>query len=179
MDEVNANHGYHELEEKQLSKTKPVIGNDFEKVELLDKNEYNKLKKKYKITMLDEGSFDSTDKQLQMVEMDSEITPVPEFPFNWAHDENSKGKGSFTMQLSCSKLLLLFKDSDKPEYGTAEVLVDGKKVMEADPLKVGWTHCNAVIVFNERAAKSHVIEIRMLKGMEDKKFTILGFGIVE
>ena len=179
MDEVNANHGYHELEEKQLSRTKPVIGNDFEKVELLDKNEYNKLKKKYKITMLDEGSFDSTDKQLQMVEMDSEITPVPEFPFNWAHDENSKGKGSFTMQLSCSKLLLLFKDSDKPEYGTAEVLVDGKKVMEADPLKVGWTHCNAVIVFNEKAAKPHVIEIRMMKGMEDKKFTILGFGVVE
>ena len=57
--------------------------------------------------------------------------------------------------------------------------MDGKKVMEPDPLKVGWTHCNAVIVFNEKAAKSHVIEIRMMKGMEDKKFTILGFGVVE
>ena len=129
--------------------------------------------------MVDEGSFDSIDKQLQMVEMDSEITPVPEFPFNWAHDENSKGKRSFSIQLTCSKLLLLFKDSDRPEYGTAEVLVDGQKMYEADPLKVGWTHCNAAIVFNDKSSKSHVIVVRMKEGFEDKKFTILGFGVVE
>lgn len=179
FDEVNASHGYHELEEKVLSKTKPVIGNDFEKVELIDRNEVERLRKKYKITMVDEGSFDSIDKQLQMVEMDSEITPVPEFPFNWAHDENSKGKRSFSIQLTCSKLLLLFKDSDRPEYGTAEVLVDGQKMYEADPLKVGWTHCNAAIVFNDKSSKSHVIVVRMKEGFEDKKFTILGFGVVE
>ncbi len=179
FDEVNSSHGYHELEERQLSKTKPVIGNDFEKVELIDKNEINRLKKKYKIAMLDEGSFNGTDTQLQRVEMDSVITPVPEFPFNWAHNETATGKGPFSMQLTCSKLLLVFKDSDRPEYGTAEVIVDGEKLYEADPLKVGWTHCNAAIVFNEKVSKSHVVEIRMKEGHEDKKFTILGFGVVE
>ena len=179
FDEVNASHGYHELEERQLSKTKPVIGNDFEKVELIDKKEIDRLKKKYKITMLDEGSFDGTDEMLQRVEMDSEITGVPEFPYNWAHNETSTGSGSFSMQLTCSKLLLVFKDSDRPEYGTAEVLVDGQIMYEADPLKVGWTHCNAAIVFNEKTSKAHAIEIRMKEGHEDKKFTILGFGVVE
>ena len=74
---------------------------------------------------------------------------------------------------------MVFKDSDRPEYGTAEVIVDGEKLYEADPLKVGWTHCNAAIVFNEKVSKSHVVEIRMKEGHEDKKFTILGFGVVE
>ena len=51
--------------------------------------------------------------------------------------------------------------------------------MDADPLKVGWTHCNAVILFNEKESKSHLIEIKMADGNENKKFTILGFGAVE
>ena len=66
-----------------------------------------------------------------------------------------------------------------PDEGCADIFVDSKLVKTVNPREIGWTHCNAVIVFNEKAAKPHVIEIRMMKGMEDKKFTILGFGDVE
>ena len=58
------------------------------------------------------------------------------------------------------------------------IYVDGEKVMDADPLKVGWTHCNAVILFDNEKTANHSIEIKMAKGMENKKFTILGFGVV-
>ena len=51
--------------------------------------------------------------------------------------------------------------------------------MDADPLKVGWTHCNAVIVFNNQESACHNLEIKMAEGMNNKRFTILGFGVVE
>ncbi len=165
------------LDEKELDKITPVIGADFEKVELVDKHELKRLSKKYHITLMSEGSFNSEDKELQMVEMDKKIEPVAEFPYNWAHA--STENDPFRLKLTCSKLLLLFKDSGSTAYGTAEVYVDGKKIMDADPLKVGWTHCNAVILFNEKESASHVVEICMAKGHENKKFTILGFGVVE
>ncbi len=192
MDEVNGNATSLDtgIDETELSKIQPVIGADFEKVELIDRHELARLKKKYHISMLEEGSFNDIDKELQMVEMDTNIEPVPEFPYNWAHlpksvqntdsaSDEAIDNTSFRMKITCSKLLLLFKDSGSTVYGTAEVYVDDKKVMDADPLKVGWTHCNAVIVFNEKKSASHVIEIKMAPGMENKKFAILGFGVVE
>ncbi|WP_342417791.1 hypothetical protein NST83_12300 [Paenibacillus sp. FSL R10-2782] len=50
--------------------------------------------------------------------------------------------------------------------------------MAADPHEVNWTHCNAVILFNERESREHTLEIRMAASHEDKRFTILGFGYV-
>ncbi|SFD11658.1 hypothetical protein SAMN02910398_04105 [Butyrivibrio sp. YAB3001] len=165
-------------EEKPIESILPVIGKDFENVELIDARDMIKMKSKYRISGVETGSFDGIDKELQMVEMDKEIVPVPEFPYNWYHSEKSTGVGSFKMNITCSKLLLLFKDSGNPAFGTAQVFVDGKLVMEADPLKVGWTHCNAVIIFNNEKTESHSIEIKMAEGMENKRFTILGFGVV-
>ncbi len=161
-----------------LEKITPAIGKDFEKVELIDRKEFDRLEDKYEITNLEVGSFDKEDDNLQRVEMDSEIKPVAEFPYNWCHEEGA-GEDPFRISLSCSKLLLVFKDSDLPSHGTAEVIVDGEKLKDANPLEVGWTHCNPVIIFNEDECKHHDIEIRMAKGMEDKKFTILGFGVVK
>ncbi len=181
MDEVNGKTTGLEdgIDEKELSLIKPVIGADFEKVELIDRNELSRLKKKYHISGLEEGSFNSIDKELQMVEMDKKIEPVAEFPYNWSHNEKSTSDESFKMKIKCSKLLLLFKDSGSTNHGAAEVYVDGEKVMDADPLKVGWTHCNAVIVFNNQESACHNLEIKMAEGMNNKRFTILGFGVVE
>ncbi len=179
LDTVNCEHFANGIDEKELEKISPVIGADFEKVELVDRQELKRLSKKYKIKDISEGSFDAVDKDLQMVEMDDSINPVAEFPYNWAHSEKSEGTGSFEMKLTCSKLLLVFKDSGNSAYGTAEVFVDGKKVYDADPLSVGWTHCNAVIIFNNDKAAEHHIEIKMAQDMDSKRFTILGFGVVE
>ncbi|WP_029324611.1 SGNH/GDSL hydrolase family protein [Butyrivibrio sp. AE3004] len=159
-----------ENEEDLLSK-EPAIGADFEKVYLLDRKDLSS-------ATIEEGAFTDTDKMLQMVEMDSEVVPVPEFPNNWHYDGSDENPAPFKMKISCTKLLLVMKDSGDNIFGTAEVYVDGRKVLDADPLVNGWTHCNPLIILNGAEVALHEVEIRMAKGHENKKFTILGFGVV-
>ncbi len=160
--------------ETKLDAIAPVIGADFENIELLDKKELHRLKDKYEIAEVVEGSFDLTDTDLQAVEMDKDILMTPEFPYNWCHEQ--KGE-PFRMTLKCKKLLLVFKDSASAKVGTAEVFVDGKLVRVADPHINGWTHCNAVVLVNEDESKAREVTIQMNSGHENKKFTILGFGV--
>jgi lysophospholipase L1-like esterase len=178
LDVVNAEPSGYE-EEIDPAKTEPAIGADFEKVVLVDRKELPRLKDRFNIELVSEGSFTATDKDLQHVEMDSEIVPVPEFPYNWSHEEGADSSDPFVMKITCSKLLLVFKDSGLPSHGVANVYVDGKKAIEADPLKNGWTHCNAVIIHNGKRSKEHEVKIQLAPGSEGKKFTILGFGVVE
>ncbi|WP_081860961.1 SGNH/GDSL hydrolase family protein [Butyrivibrio sp. AE2032] len=159
-----------------LNKIRPAIGADFESIELLDRKELEELKDKYDIVIDDEGSFNCKDTDLQAVEMDKDIKMIPEFPNNWCHPENGED-AAFKMSLTCKKLLLVFKDSAYASHGVAEVFVDDKLILEADPHINGWTHCNAVVLLNEEKSARREVRISMKEGHEDKKFTILGFGV--
>ncbi len=86
------------------------------------------------------------------------------------------GGGSFRMTIRCSKLMLVFKDSGRSDFGSADIWVDGLRVRTADPHENNWTHCNATLLLNESDCKEHAVEIRMADGHEDKRFTILGFA---
>lgn len=151
----------------------PVIGADFERVKLLDRKDMPD-----GVTVRC-GSFDSTDRELQAVEMDKELACTPEFPYNWMHGEAEPETDPFTLEIVCRALLLIFKDSGEVKAGRADVFVDGEKRLTADPLVNGWIHCNPVILIQEEEAKKHVIRIQMAAGDEKKEFTILGFGYVE
>ncbi|WP_026653066.1 SGNH/GDSL hydrolase family protein [Butyrivibrio proteoclasticus] len=177
MDAVNEGHCKSEGEERKLSDIRPAIGNDFDYISLLDRKELPMLKERYRISGIELGDFADVDKEVQMAELDYSEDGSPQFPYNWAKTSSESTKSPFRMKALCSKLLLVFKDSGSPEYGTAEVYVDGKLCLVADPLVVGWTHCNALIVLNEKDAAIHEIKVSMKEGFEDKKFTILGFGI--
>ncbi|MCR5343639.1 MAG: SGNH/GDSL hydrolase family protein [Butyrivibrio sp.] len=157
--------------EGDLLGREPAIGADFEKVYLVDRKDISSAE-------VSEGAFAGTDKVLQMVEMDSEVVPVAEFPNNWYYDGNSDDPEPFRMKISCQKLLIINKDSGEPDFGTAEVFVDGRKVLDVDPHVNGWTHCNPLISLNGAEVGLHEVEVRMAKGDERKKFTILGFGVV-
>ena len=152
----------------------PVIGADFEKVRLLDEKDYAGLTD----TEIICGDFAGKDPALQKVEMDSEVVQVPEFSYHWHYDGSKDMPVPFRMDITCSKLLLVFKDSGNVEFGKALMYVDGELVLEPDPLATGWEHCNAVIAFNKEKTMRHKVEIRMAEGDEHKKFTILGFGVV-
>lgn len=158
---------------EQLLKKKPVIGNTFENIQLLDR-----------ITDTDAawiacGCFDGTDKQLQCVEMDEDLTGTPQFSYNWMYQGAAEpGQTYFEMKIKCRSLIMVYKDSGEPEAGTADVYVDGSKVMTADPHINGWVHCNPVILINKQEIGEHVVRICPTKGQEDKSFTILGFGYV-
>lgn len=176
-----------------LGNITPPKGNAFERVKLLDRNIYRLAQEErqqgtdvseisYPQVQIDCGDFTDTDEELQAVEMDMNLEPTKEFPYNWMYvggrDEKESVK-PFVMDIVCTSLLLVFKDSADIHTGCAEVWVDGEKVLYADPHINGWTHCNAVICFKNKERKSYHVEIRMADGQSDKKFTILGFGYVE
>ena len=105
--------------EVDLENIKPVIGADFEHIQLLDKKELEKLGGIFSIKGPDVGSFDKEDTDLQCVELDKEIQQTPEFPNNWCHLEDTDASEPFKMTITCSKLLLVFKDSASATHGTA------------------------------------------------------------
>ena len=173
----------------RLDEIVPPKGKTFEHVRLLDRSVYEVIKGQQATgsaqnslqVEIDCGDFTMTDKELQAVEMDMNLEPTEEFPNNWMYrgipgDNNTAAP--FVMDIVCTSLLLVFKDSADIHVGCAEVWADGGKVLLADPHINGWTHCNAVICFREKELRSHHVEVRMAKGQEDRKFTILGFGYV-
>ncbi|EKQ56863.1 MULTISPECIES: SGNH/GDSL hydrolase family protein [unclassified Clostridium] len=147
----------------------PVIGNSFVDIHLIDK------KDNACGAVIEQGSFKETDKDLQFVEMDVNPFGTPQFPYNWMHTPES-GNESFCLIVNSRNLLLVFKDSGRMDFGKAEVYVDGKYVLTANPREVGWTHCNAAILYQEESSREHKIEIKMAADSQDKYFTILGFG---
>ncbi len=159
-----------DLEEPDIGSIRPPYGAEFQNVKLLDRKQSGAALK------LSCGDFTETDEELQAVEMDENLFPTKEFPNNWMH---CQGDAPFEMDIRCSALILIFKDSASPETGCAEVYVDGEKVLFADPKVNGWTHCNPLICFRGREYKEYHVEVRMQPGDENKKFTILGFGYVE
>jgi len=159
-----------DCDEKDISLDKePAIGNFFVGIHLIDKND-NECG-----SVIEQGSFKETDGELHFVEMDNNIFGTPQFPYNWMHTPKS-GNESFRLTINSRSLLLVFKDSGRMDFGKADIYVDNKLVLTADPLAVGWTHCNAVILYKEESSREHQIEIKMIADSQDKYFTILGFG---
>ena len=80
------------------------------------------------------------------------------------------------MRILCKDLLLVYKDTDSPMFGKAEIRIDGKVTRVIDPREVGWNHCTAYVVYESDAAAEHEVEISMKEEDAAKGFTILGFG---
>ncbi|MBR3825886.1 MAG: SGNH/GDSL hydrolase family protein [Lachnospiraceae bacterium] len=162
-------------EDVDISKINPPLGGEFENVKLLDG------KAVYEGAKIDCGDFKEKDAELQAVERNMDLTHTPQLPYNWMYqgakaEEDAK---PFAMNITCTALLLIAKDSASVAVGCADVYVDGEKVLTYDPHQVGWTHCNPVIVFRGKERRSYHVEVRMCEGDENKDFTILGFGYVE
>lgn len=149
----------------------PVIGAAFEKVRLMDrKDTYDKAE-------IAPGGFSGTDTVLQSVEMDAELKPVPEFPYNWHY--TGSGEPSFAMDITCRALVLVFKDSGETDAAKAQIYVDDQFVRTADPYVNGWTHCNPLVILNEETSGAHHVRIEVDEADRQKQCTILGFGVVE
>lgn len=156
--------------EVDITDIQPPIGGGFEHVLMLDRKDTRDARN------IECGAFTETDTQTQWVERDLSVDFTPEFPNNWMRlpGENN----AFSMDITCKSLLMIYMDSASPEVGIAEVYVDGELVLTVDPHIVGWQHCNPLICFRDREEKSYHVEVKMKKGDEDKKFTILGWGYV-
>ncbi|MBD7969459.1 SGNH/GDSL hydrolase family protein [Paenibacillus gallinarum] len=149
----------------------PLIGNDFVGIKLLDRLNGDR------IAVIDEGGFQEIDTDLQKAEMDDHSFGTILFPNNWMHGGTSD-KHYFKMTIRSKRLIMVFKDSGSADFGCASIWVNGKRVRTADPHKVNWTHCNAILLYDEQDTDEHTVEIRMEDKQENKRFTILGFGYV-
>lgn len=160
------------MEDVDYSKIEPCMGIDFTDIHLVDKHTRSEILKDLQV-----GDFTETDEELQRVEMDDVLLGVPEFPYNWQH---VSGEKPMSFKITCKALVVVSKDTyDRLGSGKAVVTVDGKETITIDPPAVGWTHCNAQIIFSEKETKEHEVVISMLPGDEGKKLTVLGFGYVE
>ncbi|MBO5031040.1 MAG: SGNH/GDSL hydrolase family protein [Lachnospiraceae bacterium] len=153
--------------ENDISVIKPPIGGEFQNIRLIDRSQCKDA------AQICAGDFQDTDTELQAVEMDMDLAPTAEFPYNWCH---RTGMNPFVMDMNCSTLVMIFKDNASPKTGCAEVYADGELVLRADPHINGWIHCNALICFEGKERKMHHVEVKMAEGDENKDFTILGFG---
>lgn len=157
-------------EEVDITGIKPPIGGEFENTKLFDRVCSEDF------VSVNAGSFTDTDEVVQAVEMDLDLTHTKTFVNNWMHKGSNPDTTPFSIDVECTALFIVVKDSADPADGTATVSVDGEKALDYDPHAVGWCHSNAVIVFRGGELKRRHIEVRL----DDwsKNFTILGFGIV-
>ena len=123
---------------------------------------------------LEYGDFNGTDEESQFAEKDFDLYGSKQFPLNRKH---VKGDKPLTFTVDCKLLMVVTKDSASPEEGSADIFVDDKLVKTVNPREIGWTHCNAMIIFNNDTKGVHNVKFAMHPGDEDKRFTILGFGI--
>ena len=150
---------------------KPVYGTQFKDIVRFDRKDADA----YAEIMLD--GFEQTDTMLQGAEMNMDLHTTLEFPDNWL--KTRKSQGEFRMKISCRNLVVVMKDSGEPDFGKADFFVDGNLVRTEDPLVNGWNHCNPRILIDEAEVKEHEVLITMHPGDEEKKFTILGFGVTK
>lgn len=156
--------------EPDIQRIKAPFSDEFTQIRLFDR------KTLPEGAHIDCGDFTFVDEELHMAERNMDMHGTKHFPNNWMH---RSGQKPFVLDIVCSALMIVEKDTADSDAGIVEITVDGEKVREIDPREVGWTHCNALICFRGREKKEHHVEISMKPGDEEKWFTILGFGYVE
>ncbi len=154
-----------------INKIVPPIGGEFESVLFVDR-EIDPVGVK-----VDCGGFVKRDNETQAVERNMNLTLTHEFKNNWMYDGSDRRP--FVLDVECRSLMIVYMDSASPSVGNAEVYDNGELKIKIDPHIVGWTHANALIVFESDTKSLHHVEVRLDEGSEDKKFTILGFGVVK
>jgi hypothetical protein len=164
-------------EDFDITNIKPPKGGEFENIYFVDRANIDKCSA---VVSYDAGAFTGESKELQFVERNLDLGGTPEFKNNWLYDGKAcKDNATFRLNVKASALLVAYMDSASIEVGTCKVSVDGKEVLSIDPHIVGWSHCNAYIAFRGLENKERVVEITIPEKDKDKRFTLLGFGIVD
>lgn len=146
---------------------KAKIGTSFVGVEMID------TRTKDDSIKINAGMFGAKD---NVIGTFSHSPATRTFPDNWSKTATATGD-SYTMELNCKNLIILYKSSNSETYGKAEVYVDGeKKATLSGYSPSGWNNPLLKILINDSEAKNHKIEIKMEEGSEGKAFTIFGFG---
>ncbi len=132
------------------------------------------------VSSLEIGGFSGTDKNTGKFQYPYKgQTGQAWFPQNWMHTASS-GEESFNATVHCKTLMIAYKLSSSKNTGSVDMYVDGEKVSSFSGYSAsGWNNATQEVVFDEKTAADHVIEIKMASGDEAKEFTLLGLGYSE
>lgn len=99
------------------------------------------------------------------------------FPKGWVKSADATENASFVFEIDCRSLFFVYKEANNVNFGTAEVYVDGEKMLTITSNKPeGWNNPVPVRIFRDSECKTRKVEIRMQAGDEDKLFTLLAIG---
>ena len=99
------------------------------------------------------------------------------FPNGWVKAADAKENNSFVFEIDCRSLFLVYKEANNATFGTAEVYVDGEKMLTITSNKPeGWYNPVPVRIMRDSECKTRKVEIRMQAGDEDKMFSLLAIG---
>lgn len=91
---------------------------------------------------------------------------------NFSHSTLSP-QDPLTFTASFKNLLISYRTVNSSAFGSAEVWIDGKRVMTLNANIPGaWGQSETQLVFVSSPASEHTVEIRMAEGSEQKRFTI-------
>lgn len=122
------------------------------------------------------GSFSETDTNLGTLR---HLPGTKTFPSNWKHGSKS-GTASFTMNILCKNLLIVYKSNSQATSGKADVYIDGELIKTIlSNQGGGWNNPYTLLLLNEESPAMHNVEIKMAEGDEEKEFSILAFGYTE
>lgn len=148
-----------------------AIGDEFVGVQMLDSSMTDNPN-----ILINPGGFQETDTVLGTLR---HSPGTKTFPNNWKHGASS-GNDSFTININCKNLLLVYKSSGQASFGKADVYVDGELVKTVYSNQGGgWNNPYTILLFKEDTAAMHNVEIKMAEGDEEKEFSILAFGYTE
>lgn len=99
------------------------------------------------------------------------------FTKGWVKAADAKENNSFVFEIDCRSLFLVYKEANNVTFGTAEVYVDGEKMLTiTSNTTSGWYNPVPVRVLRDSECKTRKVEIRMQEGDEDKLFSLLAIG---
>lgn len=119
------------------------------------------------------GSFDADD--------DKSYRNIPigiVYAKNFYHT-GENGNESLKFEATCKNLLLAYRSVNDESYGEIDIYVDGQKVKTINGNTGSWGQSVTDLIFADKTAKRHAIEIKMAEGSETKKFTVTCMGYTE
>ncbi len=99
------------------------------------------------------------------------------FTKGWGKAADAAENASFVFEIDCRSLFFVYKQANNAQFGTAEVYVDGEKMMTISSNHPdGWNNPVPVRIFRDSECKTRKVEVRMQAGDEEKLFSLLAVG---
>lgn len=95
---------------------------------------------------------------------------------NFSHSQLDPNE-PLTFTACFKNLLLSYRTVSSGNFGSADVFIDGERVMTLNAVQSGaWGQSDTKLIYVGTPSETHQVEIRMAPGSENKRFTVTGIS---